>query len=45
MNEQLVRDLAIEEYLQIEIKATLEHNNKSYVKWRGISEEKKLKTR
>ena len=30
MAERLVRDLAIEEALQEEIKDTLEHNNQSY---------------
>ena len=33
MAEQLVRDLAIEEALQEEIKDTLERNNQSYVEW------------
>ena len=33
MSEQLVRDLAIEEALQEEIKDTLEHNNQSYGEW------------
>ena len=33
MAERLVRDLDIEEALQLEIKATLEHRNQAYVKW------------
>ena len=33
MAERLVRDLAIEEALQEEIKNTLEHNNQSYGEW------------
>ena len=33
MAERLVRDLAIEEALQEEIKDTLEHNNQSYGEW------------
>ena len=33
MSEPLVRDLAIEEALQEEIKDTLEHNNQSYGEW------------
>ena len=33
MSEPLVRDLAIEEALQEEIKHTLEHNNQSYGEW------------
>ena len=40
MAERLVRDLAIEESLQIEIKTTLVHNNQSYVQWCDISDEK-----
>ena len=39
MAEPLVRDLEIEEALQIEIKATLEHNNQSYVQWCALSDE------
>ena len=31
MSKRLVRDLAIEEALQEEMKHTLEHNNQSYV--------------
>ena len=33
MSKPLVRDLAIEEALQEEIKDTLEHNNQSYGEW------------
>ena len=33
MAERLVRDLAIEEALQEEIKDTLEHNNQPYGEW------------
>ena len=33
MAKRLVRDLAIEEDLQEEIKYTLEHNNQSYGEW------------
>ena len=33
MAERLVRDLAIEEALQEEIKDTLKHNNQSYGEW------------
>ena len=33
MSEPLVRDLAMEEALQEEIKDTLEHNNQSYGEW------------
>ena len=33
MAERLVRDLAIEEALQEEIKDTLENNNQSYGEW------------
>ena len=33
MAERLVRDLAIEEALQEELKDTLEHNNQSYGEW------------
>ena len=39
--EQLVRDLAIEEALQDEIKDTLEHNNHSYVDWCALSDKGK----
>ena len=40
MAERLVRDLAIEEALQIKIKATLSHNNQSHFKWFALSDEK-----
>ena len=39
MVEQLVKDLAIEEDLQIKLKYTQAHNNKSYVRWCAISDE------
>ena len=39
--ERLVRDLAIEQALQEEIKDTLEHNNQSYGDWCALSDEKK----
>ena len=38
MAERLVRDLAIEEALQTEIKEISEHNNQSYVDWCDISD-------
>ena len=41
MAEQLVRDLAIEEALQEEIKDTLERNNQSYGEWCGQTDKKK----
>ena len=41
MEERLVRDLAIEEALQEEIKHTLEHNNQSYGDWCALSEKDK----
>ena len=41
MSEKLVRDLAIEEALQNEIKETLEHNNQSYVNWCALSDNEK----
>ena len=37
MAKRLVRDLAIEEALQEEIKHTLEHNNQSYGDWCALS--------
>ena len=40
MSERLVRDLAIEEAIQIEIKPTLTHNNQLYVQWCAISDDK-----
>ena len=45
MSEWIVRDLAIEEYPEMQIRATLEHCNQSYVKWCDLSEEKNLKIR
>ena len=45
MAEQLVRDLAIEEAIQDEIKYTLEHNNHSYVDWCALSDKEKNKNR
>ena len=44
MAEWLVRDLAIEEALQEEIKHTLEHNNQSYGEWCSQTEEGKNNT-
>ena len=41
MTERLVRDLAIVEALQEEIKYTLEHNNQSYGDWCALSDEDK----
>ena len=41
MTERLVRDLAIEEALQDEIKDTLEHNNQSYVDWCALPDKVK----
>ena len=37
----MVRDLAIEEALQEEIKETLEHNNQSYDEWCAQTDEGK----
>ena len=45
MAERLVRNLAIEEALQDEIKYTLEHNNQSYFDWCDISDKEKITTR
>ena len=45
MAERLVRDFAIEQALQEEIKDTLEHNNKSYGDWCALSDEDKKRTR
>ena len=42
MSELLVRDLAIEEALQEEIKDTLEHNNQSYGEWCAQKTRKKI---
>ena len=41
MAERLVRDLAIEEALQEEIKHRLEHNNHSYGEWCALSDTEK----
>ena len=41
MAERLVRDLAIEEALQEEIKDTLEHNNQSYGEWCAQTDKEK----
>ena len=45
MVERLVRDLAIEEVLQEEIKDTLERNNQSYGEWCSQTDTKKITTR
>ena len=39
MKERLMRDIAIEEVLQIEIKSTLPHKNKPDVQWCALSYE------
>ena len=44
MAERLVRDLAIEEALQEEIKDTLEHNNRSYGEWCAQTDKEKNNT-
>ena len=44
MAERLVRDLAIEEALQDEIKDTVEHNNQSYIDCCAISDKGKIRT-
>ena len=44
MSEPLVRDLAIEEAFQEEIKDTLEHNNQSYNEWRAQKDVEKNNT-
>ena len=41
MAERLVRDLAIEEALQEEIKDILEHNNQSYGEWCAQTDKEK----
>ena len=41
MFKRMVRDLAIEEALQEEIKHTLKHNNQSYVDWCALSDKEK----
>ena len=45
MSEQLVRDLAIGEALQDEIKDTLERNNQSYVEWCAQTDNEKNKNK
>ena len=45
MEERLVRDLAIEEALQEEIKDTLERNNQSYSEWCDQTDKEKTTTR
>ena len=45
MIDQLVKDLAIEEAFQDEIKYTLEHNNQSYVDWGALSYKGQIKIR
>ena len=45
MAERMVRDLAIEQALQEEIKDTLEHNNQSYGDWCALSDEDKKRTK
>ena len=45
MIDQLVKDLAIEEAFQDEIKYTLEHNNQSYINWCDLSDKEKTTTR
>ena len=44
MSEPLVRDLAMEEALQGEIKDRLEHNNQSYGEWCAQSDKEKNNT-
>ena len=41
MSERLVRDLAIEEALQEEIKNTIEHKNQSYGEWCAQTDQEK----
>ena len=45
MAERLMRDLAIEQALQEEIKDTLEHNNQSYGDLCALSDKDKKRTR
>ena len=45
MAEHLVRELTIEEAFQIEIQATIAHNNKSSVKWCALSYEERNKNK
>ena len=42
MSEPQVRDLAMEEALQEEIKDTLEHNNQSYGEWCAQTDKEKI---
>ena len=44
MAKPMVRDLAVEEALQEEIKDTLEHNNLSYDEWYAQTDEEKKNT-
>ena len=44
MAKRMVRDLAIEEALQEEIKKTLEHNNQSYYEWCAQTDEEENNT-
>ena len=44
MAKRMVKDLAIEEALQEEIKDTLEHNNQSYDEWCAQTDEGKNNT-
>ena len=44
MTEPMVRDLAIEEAPQEDIKDTLEHNNQSYDEWCAQTEQEKNNT-
>ena len=45
MAERLVRDLLIEEALQIKIKDTIQQNNQSYLKWCNIPDEERNKNK
>ena len=45
MAKRMVRDLAIEEALQEEIKHTLKHNNQSYGYWCDLSDKDKNNNR
>ena len=45
MSEWMMIDLYIEEYLQMEIKDSLSHNNKSFRKWFDLSYEERNKNR
>ena len=45
MSERLVRDLAIEEAFQDEIKYTLKHNNQSYFYWCALPDKEKNKNK